>query len=123
MSARSVMATASGSVARLRNAAKPCLGLAVLALCRSGGALAIGLPQASAVPGGVALLPLAVRADDGAVTPAVRYQDQRVMVLKQSDHWLAVVGIPLSAEPGGAAVAVRRAGSSAEEVLGFQISP
>jgi murein DD-endopeptidase MepM/ murein hydrolase activator NlpD len=101
-----------------------CPGLAaILGLCLSGGALAIGLPQANQVPGGVALLPLAVGSDNGATTPAVRYEGQRVMVLKQSDHWLAVVGIPLSAEPGGAAVAIRRATSAADEALGFQISP
>jgi murein DD-endopeptidase MepM/ murein hydrolase activator NlpD len=116
------MGSAGGIVAWLRAAASLSLA-AALALCLSGGALAIGLPQASPVPGGVALLPLARGADDGAATPAVRYQDQRVMVLKQSDQWLIVVGIPLSAEPGGAAVAIRRAGSSTDEALGFQISP
>jgi murein DD-endopeptidase MepM/ murein hydrolase activator NlpD len=118
------MGSAGGIIAWLRPAREPCLGLAaLLGWWASGGALAIGLPQASQVPGGVALLPLAVGANDGAAAPSVRYQDQRVMVLKQSDHWLIVVGIPLSAEPGGAAVAIRRAGSSAEEALGFQISP
>ncbi len=102
----------------------PSLGLAgILALGLAGGALAIGLPAASPVPGGVVLLPIAVGADDGAAAPAVRYEGQRVMVLKQSDHWLAVVGIPLSAEPGGAAVAIRRAASTADESLGFQIGP
>jgi murein DD-endopeptidase MepM/ murein hydrolase activator NlpD len=115
---------AGGIVLCLRPALRLSLTLAaLLALCPSGHALAIGLPEASPVPGGVALLPLPAGGSDGAATPAVRYQEQRVMVLKQSGHWLAVVGIPLSAEPGAAAVAVRRAGSSAEEALGFQISP
>jgi murein DD-endopeptidase MepM/ murein hydrolase activator NlpD len=113
---------------RLASASGPalsrCLGLAaVLGLSLSGSALAIALPQASQVPGGVALLPLAISPDDGGATPTVSYGGQRVMVLKQSDHWLAVVGIPLSAEPGGASIAIRRATGTAAEALGFQISP
>jgi murein DD-endopeptidase MepM/ murein hydrolase activator NlpD len=100
------------------------LGLAVvLALSLSARALATGLPQASPVPGGVALLPLAVGPDDAGVSPTVSYEGQRVMVLKQADHWLAVVGIPLSAEPGGAALAIRRSSSPAAEALAFQINP
>jgi murein DD-endopeptidase MepM/ murein hydrolase activator NlpD len=86
-------------------------------------ALATILPQASLVPGGVALLPIAAEPEDGAAVPAVSYAGERVMVLKQADHWLAVVGIPLSAEPGGAAIAIRRATSPAAEALAFQISP
>ena len=44
------------------------------------------------------------------------------MVLRQADRWLMVVGIPLDAEPGAAALAIRRAKASADEALGFQIS-
>jgi murein DD-endopeptidase MepM/ murein hydrolase activator NlpD len=106
-----------------RPALSPCLGLAaVLALGLPGGGLAISLPAASQVPGGVALLPLPVGPEAGTAAPAVRYDGQRVMVLRQSDHWLIVIGIPLDAEPGGAAVAIRRASASADETLGFQIS-
>ena len=125
MSSQRVGASGGG---RLASASGPalsrCLGLAaVLGLSLSGSALAIALPQASQVPGGVALLPLAISPDDGGATPTVSYGGQRVMVLKQSDHWLAVVGIPLSAEPGGASIAIRRATGTAAEALGFQISP
>jgi murein DD-endopeptidase MepM/ murein hydrolase activator NlpD len=99
------------------------LGLAALLLLPlCGAARAVNLPAASQVPGGVALLALAAAPDDGTATPAVRYAGQRVMVLRQSDHWLIVIGIPLDAEPGGAAVAIRRANASADEALGFQIS-
>jgi murein DD-endopeptidase MepM/ murein hydrolase activator NlpD len=92
-----------------------------LSLCR--GTLAIDLPAASPVPGGVALLPLAASPADGGAAPWVGYGDERVMVLKQSDHWLAVVGIPLSAEPGPASLAVRRSSGAATETLAFQIGP
>jgi murein DD-endopeptidase MepM/ murein hydrolase activator NlpD len=100
--------------------AGPAAGLC-LGLC--GSALATGLPIASPVPGGVALLTLAASPDDGGATPWVSYGGERVMVLRQSDHWLAVVGIPLSAEPGAAALAVRRSAGSGDETLGFQIGP
>jgi murein DD-endopeptidase MepM/ murein hydrolase activator NlpD len=92
-----------------------------LSLC--GGALAIDLPAASPVPGGVALLPLAASPADGGAAPWVSYGDERVMVLKQPDHWLVVVGIPLSAEPGPASLAVRRSSGTAAETLPFQIGP
>jgi murein DD-endopeptidase MepM/ murein hydrolase activator NlpD len=103
-------------IARLATAAT-----ASLSLC--GAALAIGLPAASPVPGGVALLPLAASSEDGGATPQVSYGGERVMVLKQPDHWLAVVGIPLSAEPGDATLAVRRSAAGAAETLAFQIGP
>jgi murein DD-endopeptidase MepM/ murein hydrolase activator NlpD len=92
-----------------------------LSLCAA--ALAIGLPAASPVPGGVALLPLAASSEDGGEAPLVSYGGERVMVLKQPDHWLAIIGIPLSAEPGAAALSVRRSAGSGAETLGFQIGP
>ena len=96
---------------------------AVVSLGLCGAALGIDLPAASPVPGGVALLPLATSPDDGGAAPWASYGGERVMVLKQPDHWLAVVGIPLSTEPGAAALAVRRSAGSAGETLEFQIGP
>jgi murein DD-endopeptidase MepM/ murein hydrolase activator NlpD len=92
-----------------------------LSLCAA--ALAIGLPAASPVPGGVVLLPLAASPDDGGAAPVVSYGGERVMVLQQPDRWLAVVGIPLSVEPGAARLAVKRSSGSAAETLEFQIGP
>jgi murein DD-endopeptidase MepM/ murein hydrolase activator NlpD len=100
-----------------------CLGLAaLLAAGGPAGALALGLPVASQVPGGVALLALAGAPGEGSAAPLVRYAGQRVLVLRQSGHWLAVVGIPLDAQPGTAQIVVRRAGAADDETLGFQIS-
>jgi murein DD-endopeptidase MepM/ murein hydrolase activator NlpD len=96
---------------------------AALSLSLYGAALAIGLPAASPVPGGVALLPLAASPDDGGAAPWASYGGERVMVLKQSGQWLAVVGIPLSAEPGAAALSVRRSAAAVPETLEFQIGP
>jgi murein DD-endopeptidase MepM/ murein hydrolase activator NlpD len=100
-----------------------CLGLAaLLALGAPDGARATGLPMASQVPGGVALLSLTAAPSEGSAAPLVRYAGQRVLVLRQSDHWLAVVGIPLDAAPGAAQITLRRAGAPADDTLGFQIS-
>jgi murein DD-endopeptidase MepM/ murein hydrolase activator NlpD len=76
---------------------------------------------ASQVPGGIALLPLATAPAEGSAAPVVRYAGQRVLVLRESDHWLAVVGIPLDAQPGAGEITLRRAGAAADETLGFQI--
>ena len=55
------------------------------------------LPQQSAVPGGIVILPLDY---EGSVAPEVIFKGQRVMVIRNHDRWQAVVGIPLSAKPG-----------------------
>ncbi|MEW5903053.1 MAG: peptidoglycan DD-metalloendopeptidase family protein [Pseudomonadota bacterium] len=71
--------------------------LAAVGLCMAGSALALDLPQSSAVPGGVALLQVgALQAPE----PQVHYQSRRVMVVPGEQHWLALVGIPLSVKPG-----------------------
>jgi hypothetical protein len=101
-----------------------CLGVALLlATAVSSAAPAIGLPVASQVPGGVALLPLAALPQDGAGAPTASYAGQRVMLLQQADQWLIVVGIALDTTPGDAAVSIRRAGAPDDETLAFRISP
>jgi murein DD-endopeptidase MepM/ murein hydrolase activator NlpD len=75
------------------------------------------LPLEEPVPGGVALLPV------GAATetpPRVTFDDHRVLVLRADDHWLAVVGIPLSQSPGSAHVQVQAA-SGAETRVAFEV--
>jgi murein DD-endopeptidase MepM/ murein hydrolase activator NlpD len=65
-----------------------------------GTALAVDIPKANPVPGGIAIVPLGV---ESATAPAVTYNDKRVMVAPDPDkpnHWLAITGIPLTAEKG-----------------------
>jgi murein DD-endopeptidase MepM/ murein hydrolase activator NlpD len=76
-------------------------------------AASLVLPQASLVPGGVLLLP--IEGDAGQI-PVVTYDDRRAMVLRQGGHWVAIVGIPLSAHLGRAVVRVRAAGKPEAEV-------
>ncbi len=80
-------------------------------------ALASILPRPSAVPGGVVLLPI-----DGpaGVAPIVTFDGARAMVLRDTGHWLAIVGIPLAATPGHGQVAVKDGGSMT--YVGFDIA-
>ena len=62
------------------------------------------LPRASVVPGGVALLDLG----PAGQAPLVQTADgQPVLVMGDPFGWTAVLGIPLSAEPGAGTVTVR----------------
>jgi murein DD-endopeptidase MepM/ murein hydrolase activator NlpD len=70
-------------------------------------ATALTLPANSPVPGGVAVLKLGQLGKD---RPVVQYKENRVLVLPNETHWYALVGIPLSAEPGIHTVWVQEAG-------------
>ena len=67
-------------------------------------AAALSLPRSNPVPGGVAVVPIDITADK---PPEVLYNGRLVMVVWEYDHWVAVVGIPLSVEPGVQALSVR----------------
>ena len=74
------------------------------------------LPGTSAVPGGVVVLPIDVPADP---EPVVTFNGARVMALRDTDRWLAVVGIPLGTAPGGSQVIVKQ--GSVTTRVGFDI--
>lgn len=68
-----------------------------ISFCWSLTVVAQSLPREALVPGGVAVVKLG-KAD----TPAPRtfLGDDRVMVLRHDDAWVAIVGIPLTLAPG-----------------------
>ncbi|RME35073.1 MAG: M23 family metallopeptidase [Gammaproteobacteria bacterium] len=69
---------------------------ALLALLARPTAL-LALPLASApYPGGVAVVAL----EPAASPPLARFGGHRVMVLRDGEHWSAVVGLPLDLKPG-----------------------
>lgn len=70
---------------------------------------AVILPNQSAVPGGVVIVPIDVSIDS---KPLVHYNKRQVMVLKQEQQWLAVVGIPLTAKVGRQTLKVQSAGKT-----------
>mgnify|MGYP003434627978 CR=1 FL=1 len=74
-----------------KTAAYACLAL-LAALTASAG----GLPRTANVPGGVVIVPLGAR----PAAPTVQFNDRPVLVTQAGGEWQAVVGIPLSAEPG-----------------------
>jgi murein DD-endopeptidase MepM/ murein hydrolase activator NlpD len=79
----------------------------------------VTLPKESHVPGGVVLLPIQGTADD---PPTVKLGDSRAMVLRVKDHWLAVVGVPLSTEPGSLKLAIESHASPAKDAV-VEIKP
>ncbi len=85
------------------------------ALMLLGSGVAVGavtLPKESHVPGGIVLLPIQSAEDD---PPVVTLAGTRSMVLRVKDRWLAVVGVPLSTEPGPLKISVATRGVPAQE--------
>lgn len=76
-------------------------------------------PRESRVPGGIVHLQLPGAPDE---KPVVTYLDRPVLVVRQADAWLAIVGIPLDAEPGEHAVSVQQPGAERREIR-FAIVP
>lgn len=76
------------------------------------------LPAQSLVPGGVLVRVLGAPAES---SPTATFGGKRVMVLKASARWLAIVGIPLSAPPGPAHLLVRSSERAAPSSLDFEI--
>ena len=92
--------------------------LLIAGLLACAGASALDLPQQRRVPGGVAVIALGASAD----APTVRYNDAPVLVLGSASQWTAVVGIPLSVQPGPAAIRVETSGAPPQR-LGFVVEP
>jgi murein DD-endopeptidase MepM/ murein hydrolase activator NlpD len=80
-------------------------------------AAALELPQSSVVPGGVLVQPVE---GDAQHPPVVTFEGKRAMVLRDKDRWLAVVGIPLSFEPGHATLRVG-SGTNPESTVDFEV--
>jgi murein DD-endopeptidase MepM/ murein hydrolase activator NlpD len=95
-------------------------GIAALALALSSelASASAELPQRSVVPGGVLTLAIDAPAEPA---PIATFESNRVLVLKGEQGWLAIVGLPLSAQPGPAELAVR-VGDAPAMHIEFQIT-
>lgn len=91
--------------------------LAVALVLSLANAVAFALPRHAPVPGGVAVIAIPA---DGDQAPAVTFNGRRVMVQPQQSGFVAVVGIPLAAQPGTAAVEVEGA-DGAKSTVSFEI--
>ena len=81
------------------------VGLCLLyALAFTAKAATSNLPLNQTTPGGVAHIKLSAI---GSATPIATFNESRVLVLKQNQHWLALVGIPLATKPGPQVLSVR----------------
>ena len=91
----------------------------VLMLFHAAFAHAQALPRAEPVPGGIAAIPLGPLTD---AEPVVQFENQRVMVVRDADQWLAVVGLPLSLKPGEHELFVTE-GTTQNRALRFSVKP
>jgi murein DD-endopeptidase MepM/ murein hydrolase activator NlpD len=93
---------------------QPWHGVAALmcALALPCAAATLELPTQLIVPGGVATLPLG----PSPARPHALSGGVPLMVVGDASGWVAVLGIPLSAKPGGGAILVRRAGRADMQV-------
>ncbi len=75
------------------------------------------LPEQLAVPGGIVQIEIG-KLDQPM--PEVSFYDQRVLVTSNDDHWVALVGIPLTAEVGRHSIQVNAAGQQTN--INFEIA-
>lgn len=80
--------------------------------------LTIG-PQARAVPGGIAVVPIG-RADN---PPDAWFDGIPTMVLPEHGMWFAFVGLALDTAPGTLTLKVKSSGSPVPKNLSFEVSP
>ena len=73
------------------------------------------LPDNASVPGGVVIVPI-----KSADKPEAYYNDNRVLITGEKNNWLAIVGIPLSAQPGNHKLRVKD--KSRESFYSFEIT-
>ena len=74
------------------------------------------LPTHAPKPGGIAVIDIGTH----AAPPSATFGDRQALVMQDGGRWYAIVGIPLSAEPGSAEVEIR---GDAERKAVFEIVP
>ncbi len=89
----------------------------LLLLALPGLIAATPLPKNEAVPGGVAIISLANQSAD---PPRVYFNGNRVLVVRNDQDWLAVVGLPLDIPIGEQALTIHE-GNAAETTVSFVI--
>lgn len=80
--------------------------------------IALALPRAESVPGGVAVIALGTAAHP----PRATYAGKRVLVVREQAHWYAVVGLALDTAPGAHSIEIERDDGRPER-LQFEVTP
>lgn len=75
------------------------------------------LPQQSAVPGGVVIMPLA---EQSSSKPIVTFNSKPVMVVAAEGQWQAILGVPLDLKPGTHKLLVRRGSEKSTALFEIQ---
>lgn len=70
------------------------------------------LPDQLSVPGGIVKIPVA---EISQPAPKVFFYDKRVLVTSNDKHWIAVVGIPLSAKAGEHKISIKTAKNNQQQ--------
>lgn len=89
-------------------------------VCLNGAAHAA--PRAASIPGGIAIVRLAPAVD---AAPQAFYDGRPVLVERRDGNWQALVGLPLSAQPGEHSIKVVSVGAAGvqERDAGFRVAP
>ena len=87
--------------------------LLALLICAAAFPAGFIAPRAAAVPGGVVTFKLPGAPDE---KPVVRYGNRPVLVARQADAWIAVLGLALSTEPGEYHVDVQQPGGNPRQI-------
>lgn len=82
-------------------------------------AAAAELPRASAVPGGIVLLPLG---PDDAPPPRASFRNGRVLITRHDGRWHAVIGVPLALAAGRYSLEIHGPGGEMQR-RPFSVSP
>ena len=100
------------------------IGLAAAALAALLGVdpAAHAAPRAASIPGGIAIVRLASAGD---TAPQAFYEGRPVLVERRDGQWQALVGLPLSAQPGEHSIKVVSVGAAGvtEREAGFRVAP
>jgi len=90
--------------------------LTVLAVCHA--LPAVALPLHAPVPGGVAVIDLG---PGSPPAPTARWGEQALAVVRENEHWFALLGIPLDTLPGELEIKVQRASTSSRIGVPVQV--
>ncbi len=109
----------NGLRAALRRRLRLSLALAIVVIAAPASG---AMPEHRSVPGGVAVLRIAAeRPDPLASPPRAWFQGKPVLVLRQTDTWFAIVGLPLNITTGRHELRVRA--GTREMVQPFRVDP
>ena len=76
------------------------------------------LPTNAPVPGGVAVIDLG---PVGPATPAARWGEQTLAVVREQGHWYALLGLPLDTLPGELEVAIASGQTTSRRTVAVQV--